>query len=689
MKHTLFAVIFALSLRGADPISLVSATPVKICAECGQKISVRLLVAAGKTNAKTAVDIADIDVDGTHNAELLKAFSKPEWDVIRDEIVAVKLDVSDPVALKKQGTYTILLRVQPPGAQAFFLKPQLAHPPASIDSPGTITVDRVFELGWAPKYPQVQVAPKTQDAGLTDVVVRKLKPAAGPNGSTIGGSLDFGVVQAAPVGQHADIPLSLKDNFPFGKSTGQAEITAPQLAAPVPFNYEIVTRLSPFWIFPAALIGVFLGLVTRVFLQGRIEFRKAQIAADGLLSRVETDLHDKHDADFQRALAQPVADLGDALKNSETAGITTATRDLDTAWRAELKNLADRVRTQSVEVELLASMVQTQWPKLPRRLQGVLNAVPIDGLRRLIRDSNAAEARIEVAARWQNLEIALEDQRREWKHDFQNQLNLLSGADASGISVANRQTYTNRVATLVANWKGFKIPAKEEVVTFLRDAHSDAEDADDLLHEFTKAIRTEWAANKRRIPEGSRPPFAALEEASFAFCERLETGFRDPAAFPKQADLDALRDAWLAPLLQSAPQQQQRVRDLIAGGAFSDAVNAAFNLMAPEMDFGPPGGPQFRERRPVPVATMDIHVVVGEGESPEPLGMQIARARTQLARDQGWLSLGVAIVYSIIALVTFGPKYVGDVFEWGTIILWGFGLDFALDAVVRSIPKKS
>jgi hypothetical protein len=86
---------------------------------------------------------------------------------------------------------------------------------------------------------------------------------------------------------------------------------------------------------------------------------------------------------------------------------------------------------------------------------------------------------------------------------------------------------------------------------------------------------------------------------------------------------------------------------------------------------------------------MQIHVSAAAFREPEPLAVQIARTKRQLAADQFWMSLSVGLVYCLIALVTFGPKFIGGLTECVSIMLWGFGLDFTMDAALKSIPKKS
>ena len=92
-------------------------------------------------------------------------------------------------------------------------------------------------------------------------------------------------------------------------------------------------------------------------LQGRIVRFKARIAAQDLLGGVETDLRTKLDDDFHKALAAPVNALKTALNNNDTAAISKATTDLDTAWRTQLQSLAASLTSESVEVEHLASLV--------------------------------------------------------------------------------------------------------------------------------------------------------------------------------------------------------------------------------------------------------------------------------------------------------------------------------------------
>jgi hypothetical protein len=154
--------------------------------------------------------------------------------------------------------------------------------------------------------------------------------------------------------------------------------------------------------------------------------------------------------------------------------------------------------------------------------------------------------------------------------------------------------------------------------------------------------------------------------------------------------LDALRDAWLGFLLANAsPEAAAGVKKSIQDGDFVEAVNIAFTLQRPELDALVVPQPPLSRRPQLPISALDIHIASRPVELPDPAGLQIPRTRAQLARDQAMLTTSVAILYSVIALLTFGPKFVGDIYECGAILLWGVGLDFTLDAAVKSIPKKA
>ena len=182
-------------------------------------------------------------------------------------------------------------------------------------------------------------------------------------------------------------------------------------------------------------------------LQGRIVRFKARIAAQDLLGGVETDLRTKLDDDFHKALAAPVNALKTALNNNDTAAISKATTDLDTAWRTQLQSLAASLTSESVEVEHLASLVGASWLALPARLQNVLKTVPIQALRQDIADSNASKAKADVAEAWEKLGKHLRGPRSDWRQDFQEQAARLSGAGAVGISKTNQQAYQQHVQT--------------------------------------------------------------------------------------------------------------------------------------------------------------------------------------------------------------------------------------------------
>ncbi len=693
MKFVVFLVLYVPTIHAVDPVRLVNTNPVKICAECEKPIMVQFLVSTEKgINSKTPLDVVDVEVDGTHDTKLRTALCTT-WDVNGGTISGIKLTISDNTVYNRQGTYTVSVRVMPVGAEAFYLKPQLTHPPATIDPPGTITIERVYGwFWWFPKVPQLQLTPKTQDAGLTDLSIRKPKPAAGPDGSTIGGSLDFGFQnQSVQVGKFENITLTLEGTFPFGKTTGQAEIAAPQLASPVQFTYEIVTRMNRFWILPAALIGVLLGLLTRVLLQGQIDRLKARITAQDLLGRVVTDLKTKLDTDFQQALGGPIADLKHALENGDLTGIANATKDLDTKWRTELQGLADRIRAATGDVMQFAFTVGVAWAGLPKKMQDVLHSAPVTALRKLIADSDAAGAKIALATGWQNLGVDLEVGRRTWRQEFLNQCTELDGPNAVGISAPNKDSYSANVQKITGKWSDFKVPPKDDIPGFLRDSHEDGEDARGLLYGLGNSIAAEWTGNQRKFVNPPDPVSVQnLTDTTQGFSAKLETAFRDPRAWPKPEDLEALQNAWLKAVVNNAPaDKKDAVTALIGAGLFRDAVDRAFSLAAPQQDLVPQEQPETPPRTAMPVASMNIHVAAGLNIVSEPLFVQVRQEKKQLLFDQILMSLSVAALYSIIAFVTFGPKYVGDPFEWCTIILWGFALDYTMDAVVKSIPKRS
>ena len=335
--------------------------------------------------------------------------------------------------------------------------------------------------------------------------------------------------------------------------------------------------------------------------------------------------------------------------------------------------------------------VGVAWASVPKRVQDILNDAPVAALRKLIADSDAAGAKLAVAAAWQKLGGDLEIARRAWRQDFQDRCAALGEPNAVGISAANKDSYTANVQVVTGKWAAFKVPLKDDIPGFLRDSHEDGEDARELLHGLGSSIAAEWTANQRKFVNPPDPPsLGKLADKAQTFCAKLETAFRDPRAWPKPEDLEALQNAWLEAVVANAPvDKKDAVTALIGECRFGEAVDRAFSLTPPQQDLVPQVQPEAPRRTPLPVASMNIHVAAGLNIVPEPVSVQIRREKKQLLLDQALMSLSVAALYSIIAFVTFGPKYVGDPFEWCTIILWGFGLDYKMDAVVKSIPKKS
>jgi len=66
-----------------------------------------------------------------------------------------------------------------------------------------------------------------------------------------------------------------------------------------------------------------------------------------------------------------------------------------------------------------------------------------------------------------------------------------------------------------------------------------------------------------------------------------------------------------------------------------------------------------------------------------------ARILGEVSIAKFWQSLLIALMLGIIGYGLYWEKFVGTFADFSTIFFWAFGLDIAVDAILKANPKKT
>jgi len=162
-------------------------------------------------------------------------------------------------------------------------------------------------------------------------------------------------------GRSAIIPLTINGQLPLGTVSGTFEINAPQLAAPVQFNMNFVSKRSGWWIIWLIIAGLFLGMFTRVFLTGLLDTKNARLRLLEAMSGIDKLLATHPDISFTKELQKAKEELLKGKRSSKASDIIQHIEDGKKIADAALLDVADRDKTLRENARTFGEAISGDW----------------------------------------------------------------------------------------------------------------------------------------------------------------------------------------------------------------------------------------------------------------------------------------------------------------------------------------
>ena len=214
--------------------------------------------------------------------------------------VVVKLGKDPP-----QGSYDLLIEASTPAQPRHQdLELKVVHPVAKLKPVDKVVLQTVRFPLWEPALvkPSLTLSEITGNSLLRPL--KLVKPVfSGAQGEVAGGGLDFpGFPGQISAGGALPITYNLTGDFPLGSFTGNAQITAPQLAEPVTIQFEVKNRLGSWIIILLLVIGLAIGWLSRTYLTYQVELDKARLDGGRVLAQLAAQMDRIPDQKFAEAL---------------------------------------------------------------------------------------------------------------------------------------------------------------------------------------------------------------------------------------------------------------------------------------------------------------------------------------------------------------------------------------------------
>ncbi|MEO5890323.1 MAG: hypothetical protein ABIQ31_08730, partial [Ferruginibacter sp.] len=220
-------------------------------------------------------------------------------------------------------------------------------------------------------------------------------------GTTVTGKLTFEELsKGIPSGLGATFPYQLSGNFPIGTVVGTYELNAPQLANPVPFTIQIITKRGGGWIILIIAAGLVFGFLTRIYLEARIQRDKTVLDALELLQLIREEKHNRPDEKFGEHLDRIFNDLKTSVDLRKTEDITAAVTAARTALTVQIDAIKKAQADNKTDLDNLSNFLAISWPSLPQPF-GILVDQAIPDLDKAVSDNEkykVTSAKIAFAA---------------------------------------------------------------------------------------------------------------------------------------------------------------------------------------------------------------------------------------------------------------------------------------------------
>jgi hypothetical protein len=690
----------------------------------GAKVNARFPVTlTGVEPDKVEVRLVDVMVDQRRRTELIMAFRwmkeslKPPPGYTPAIVFEVNLD-----QVREPAKYILAISVADQTTSDAKLLPfELAVnvPPATLRPPVLLKVERVgsfLGIGSHETKTWLDLKENSNRSRLTDVTINQTSITDSEN-NPVAGHIIFDAI-AGPIAPNAQETAAyrLEGEFPFGTVRGGLEILAPQLANPVPINFEVRTRAHPGNIVLIIIVGLLVGWFTRIFLQQRIELDQVLLAANEVQQRIRRAFDAHQDAEFRKDLQTAEGELKVALKTNQATAITNATQKANTDLSDALNRLNTRraaVQTNLAEGETLT---KTHWAlpaEIARPVQDI--AGQLNAAREALRVDNVGDADAKLESMRADLAAKLETPVMQWRDGLADYLNKLSDPAAPLPESLTREMKSARdqlklrldqVADVTPHSTTGQIRGTLDA---LHSAHKNAVDL--MTRKLGDWLQTTTGEVTAILETAKVPDLKAVEKLKETISQLQKEAAHsadDPIAAQKQWNAIALtldmawRDALLKQIPNASADEKAAVEQLIKNRKYADAANKVADILKPQTAAtgenrllgGKVGGriaaraaallsgwlalppmldsPALAQAEPVPLVEL-------------PLEIARRRTLTELMIATFLQTLIVGLLIAVAGYLLYEKDFIGTFTEVVKIFFWAFALDVTVGKLMEII----
>lgn len=696
------------AVLGADTlVALQTATPIQLCSSCTE-IHVPL-VADEKSTIKIdeLPEVEDVYLGGAEPKAVTKFSAK--W--IGEKVPRGISITLDPDETKQAGTYDLYLNLQPKSnLGAGRLKIQVTRPAATIETIPKLIIDRTY---WfiavsSDTHPDLLV---TETSKKSDISISAVRSVSNSSVGTepIGGKLKFDATQpTVPASKQASLAYSLDGHFPLGNATGTMKIDAPQLANPVPFDFEVRSRVHWIYIGITIALGLVISYFVKVWLQQTIELDQARLDAQKLIERIETEGARHADATFLAAYQNQLTTLQSTVKGKSPSQINTDKVALDNAWQAALQALSRRRQDQLDALDKLRDITNYIWLVPPGVVQAIDQARAAQAhVAQLIEGDDLTKAATERQQIIMDLGNGIRSAAQAWQTNEQDVLAALQRGPA-GISVevsaALAKPANDLLGALHKIDAGTQLNTPEQIQQALSDVKFERSSALQFFQWLSNAIEMEYSSAKASVPD---PPPPGWDSGKFDMIGTVVHQFTSflaslvdqptPPALPTQ--LGAVQKAWSDGLqgqfaaVNSAVKAQLDVRDYVQATAV--ALQEKAGAGAPRSAaLTVASGPAFATPTFYPntsgAATIPMYSIRTRFQSVATSAPVVPTSVTDaatLSRDKLIQSLAIGVLLIVAGYGLQLNTFVGTFVDFSTLFFWAFALDQTVDQVGKLVKK--
>lgn len=676
-------------------------------------------LAAGKDPRALCVEKIGVQFKGRLDASFSAPFGvERSLGMTTQEGPVVAITV-DSVAALAPGNYELRLRVADcvAGKSGKTLETHvvtLVRPGITLEQTGKLVIDRWLPHPWAnttghanPSYLRLRPQDPTMSLDPTGLQVEPSIFSLANGGANVG-SWTIMPPRKAPAGAAFDIALR-PTGFPIGLATGQLHVRGADLAAALPIEVSVHTRLLPRWIIFAVVLGVAAGLLLRVHLQHKVDLAQARQPALEKLHRYREELDRIPDTAFQ-AKVKPLLDhLLQAIEADDPQAVTEAAAAAQNGANAAREQLNIDLKAASEAIDRFRNTFDVRSP-LPSALRAACSeaVAQADACARLLQPPNPAAAQAGLAGHERHLVEHMAALLATLGNALERVLTPL-GALAPFLADAARARLAEKI----------KVP---EATLQAIDTPHDLASAGGMLAAVARLMRElrallDWSAQ-------------VLETDGPALDELIKTRARGTAL---EAERVALVQQWRA--MAASLRAQAQLEDCLAPPAWGDAAAALLaagrtllgRLATSRTDLAGDEGIRFRQaidegawhraltalkpanpvmhgtaqtaaaQLPPEPAPALAGIVYGrylsrppgiDALSPLTIAQAAHRNRRQLAISQASMSVIVALLLAWASFAFYENSFSGTWAELLGLFFFGFSADLSADKLASTVDIK-